>query len=57
MHKNMLMVTTNEPNCEFLKVTTSDYNRIIEVEFKAIPMSTSVQGFYEICLDMWMSIF
>lgn len=31
MHKSMLMVHTNELVCEFLKVTTSDFQRVIEV--------------------------
>lgn len=31
MHKNMLMVNTKESSCEFMKITTSDYNRVIEV--------------------------
>jgi len=31
MHKTMLMVNTKESNCEFLKITTSEYQRVIEV--------------------------
>lgn len=31
MHKQMLMMQTSEPNCEFMKITTSDYSRVIEV--------------------------
>ncbi|KAF6022128.1 CNBD1 [Bugula neritina] len=30
MHKTMLMVNTKESNCEFLKITTSEYQRVIE---------------------------
>lgn len=37
MHKEMLMVTTQEPNCEFMKITTSDYSRVIEVSKNRLP--------------------
>ena len=54
MHKTMLMVHTKDATCEFLKVTTSDYQRVIEV---CIPRTTLLYGLFKRVVSTFSQFF
>ena len=58
MHKSMLMVNTKEPNCEFMKITTSDYNRVIEVSGRIQQNNKAQQGvlMYKVVIPLFSNI-